>query len=142
MLIVRNYKKATKHKWQIKHKWWQITLEDEYVGSGSHRQLKHLEFIVYGFSSSKDYSKSKVEFVNKYSNRILYVGTSKDDVLSKESEMIEMMYERIKVQLERNEEWLEEQIVHHGKKRIFYESYFQIPEFKQISLQKKLQKIK
>jgi hypothetical protein len=135
MLIVRNYKKATKHKW------WQITLEEEYIGSGSNKQLKHLNFVAYGFSSSKDYSKSKVDFINRYSNRILFVGTSKDHVLSKEKEMIQMMYIKIKKQLENNEEWLKEQKVHYEKKKLFFKSYFQIPEFKQISLNKKLQKI-
>jgi len=136
MKIVRNYNKASKHRW------WKITLEpitDSVFASN--RILKHLEFSAYAFSSPNDFSNQEIK-KEPYSDSISFIGTSREDVISKEKKMLEVFYESIFNDLQENEKWLSEMELAYERKKKYFESFLQIPEFKQISLHKKIQKLK
>lgn len=133
MNIIRKYGKESKHQW------WRIFISDKVIGKSNFKKLEGIEIQAYGFNSITDYSNSKIEILNN--NYITYIGKSKKEVLSKEREMLELYYDLVLKDIESNEEWLLDQKKHYEMQKKFLESYFEIPELKQISLSRRLKKI-
>ncbi len=134
MKIERDYKNASKHKW------WKITLQPEYTyKSFIEMELKCLKFAAYGFSSKRDFSKK----IHKdyLSESFTCYGTSKDDVVNKEKELIEAYYNYLLKEIKNNKEWFKNRKQDFKHRDALLKSFFEIKEIKMSVRKKKLLKI-
>ena len=88
MIIVRDYKKSSKHEW------WKIKLSAQYNdGYFLNNTLVQLNFVAYGFSSNCKQMKGiqKEYLIDEFT----FIGSSKQEVISKEKELLQKYYDSI-----------------------------------------------
>jgi len=136
MKIVRNYKKDSKHQW------WKIILKPLYgkysnVSWYHNNEVLGLEFSAYGFSSKRKFDKG---IRNEYGS-FEYVGKSREEVISKEKELLRTYYDYIlKLKME-NVETLKKAKKRFKKNEEELNGYLELKEFKIIERKEKLESI-
>lgn len=135
MKIVREYKKASNHKW------WKITLYAKYTYKNfKNYTLDCLVFEAYGFSSKKDYSDKSVR-IEHYKDHFVCYGTSRDEVISREKDLLREYYNYLLVQIQDNKNWLLEKKKEFKSREELLNSFFDIKELKMFQRKEKLKKI-
>lgn len=133
MKIVRKYKKSSKHKL------WKIVLYAKYKYNGS-KKLDCLVFKAYGFNSMKDYSDRSVS-MDFYKEQFVCYGISRDEVVSRETDLLREYHKYLLIQIQENRNWFAEKKIEFECEEKLLNSFFDIKELRMFQRKEKLKKI-